>query len=53
VTEEVASGEAAAAAATNGTNGTRRRTRGKKRGGQQIRLSRNARKRNRKNLDKT
>jgi hypothetical protein len=53
VTEEVASGEAAAAAATNGTGGTRRRARGKRKGGQQSRLSRHARKRYRKSLDKT
>ena len=43
VTEEVAPGRAAAAAATNG----------KRKSGQQSRLSRNARKRYRKSLDKT
>jgi hypothetical protein len=53
VTEEVASGGTAAAAATNGVSGTKRRARGKKRGGQQCRLSSDARKRYRKNLDKT
>jgi hypothetical protein len=51
--EEVESGETAAAAATNGTSDTRRRARGKKRGGQQSRLSSDARKRYRKSLDKT
>ena len=53
VTEEVASGEAAAEAATNGVSGTRRRARGKKRGGQQSKLTRRARKRNRKEPDKS
>jgi hypothetical protein len=53
VTEEVASGEAATAAATNDVSGTRRRARGKKRGGQQNRLSGYVRKRYRKSLDKT
>ena len=45
VTEETAPGEAAAAAATKDMSGTRRRARGKKRAGQQSRLTRNARKR--------
>jgi hypothetical protein len=52
VTKEVATGRAAAAAATNDMSGTRR-ARGKRKGGQQSRLSRNARKRYRKSLHKT
>ena len=51
VTEEVASGEAAAEAATNGVSGTRRRARGKRKGGQQSRLTGYAQKRYRKRLD--
>jgi hypothetical protein len=54
---EVETGEtaatAAAAAATKSTSNAKEKVRGKKRGGQQIRLSRHARKRNKKNLDKT
>jgi hypothetical protein len=53
VTKEVAPGEAAAAAATNGTSDTTRKARGKRKGGQQSRLSANAQKRYRKSLDKT
>ena len=53
VDEEVESGETAAAAATNGTSDTRRRARGKRKGGQQRRLSGCARKRYKKNLDNT
>jgi len=52
VMEEVAPGEAVAAAATNGTSDTTRKARGKREGGQQNRLSRHARKRYRKSLDK-
>ena len=56
VDEEVESGETAAAAAAGATNDmsdTRRRARGKKRGGHQSRLSRNAQKRYKgKDLDK-
>jgi hypothetical protein len=52
VTEEVASGKAAAAAATNGVSGTRRRARGKRKGGQQSRLTGYAQKRYRKRLAK-
>jgi len=53
VTEEVSSGKAAAAAATNGMSGTKRRARGKKRGGQQSRLTGYARERYRKSFDNT
>ena len=53
VDEEVEPGETAAAAATNSTNDTRSRDRGKRKGGQQSRLSQDARKRYRKSLDKT
>jgi len=53
VDEEVESGETAAAAATNGTSDTRRKARGKRKGGQQRRLSGCARKRYKKNLDNT
>jgi hypothetical protein len=57
VTEEVAPGEVqysvAATAATNGSSDTTRKARKKRKGGQQSRLSANARKRYRKSLDKT
>jgi len=51
--ETAATAAAASAAATKSTSSAKEKVRGKKRGGQQIRLSRHARKRNKKNFDKT
>jgi hypothetical protein len=51
--EEMDPGETAAAAATNSMSSTKKKVRGKKRGGQQSRLTEDAQKRYRRNLNKS